>query len=85
MSVKKQKIRIIAIQNNGNDSIELVYKETKERKQTPYNFDSIYIDFNGKYIDLIDTRYYTDKEIKNLAPIRVPFCELEFIQINLEV
>lgn len=82
MSVKKQKIKIIAIQNNGNDSIELVDNETKERKQEAYNFDSIYIDFKGKYIDLIDTRYYTDKKIKNLAPIRIPFDELDFIQIN---
>jgi len=82
MSNKKQKISIIAIQKNGNDSIKTIDNETKERKQTPYKFDSVYIDFKGKYIDLIDMRHYTDKEIKNLAPIRICFDELDFIQIN---
>jgi len=84
MSDKKQKINIIAIQNNGKDSIELVDNETKERKQIPYNFDSICIDFKGKYVDFIDTRYYKEGKFHNktvIAPIRVPFNKLDFITI----
>jgi len=83
--IRLKEMKIVVYDKNDNNLIDVWNIQSKENNQEPYNFDKIEIDFKGKYVDFIDTRYYTDKEFKNktvLAPIRICFDELDFVQIN---
>lgn len=81
------KIEIIAYDKNQNSFIDLWKNQCKEANQELYNFDSIFIDFKGKYVDFIDRRYSTEEKWRGnttIAPIRVPFDELDSINIFIK-
>ena len=80
------KMEIVAYDKNENNLVDMWNKQCKETNQELYNIDMLEIDFKGKYVDFTDTRYRTDEEFKNksiLAPIRIPFDELDFINITM--
>lgn len=72
--------------NKFKNLIEIWEEQIKgNKKSEPYKFDKVEIDFKGKYVDFIDTRYYYDEKFKNksiLAPIRKGFDELDILIIK---